>query len=111
MLILAKELKLKRKKVIFLIKDTDQNGLRSIKKNFNVIQIPYRFNIKQEIGKTIFFDENTHFTFKNERLIDDKTLSHYKITNDNTIFVNKIMQINKDSKSMFKIVNGRCCGG
>ena len=49
MLILAKELKLKRKKVIFLIKDTDQNGLRSIKKNFNVIQIPYRFNIKQEI--------------------------------------------------------------
>lgn len=69
------------------------------------------FNIKKEIGKTIFFDENTHLTFKNERLIDDKTLSHYKITNDNTIFVNKIMQINKDSKSMFKIVNGRCCGG
>ena len=69
------------------------------------------FNIKKEIGKTIFFDENTHLTFKHERLIDDKTLSHYKITNDNTIFVNKTMQINKDSKSMFKIVNGRCCGG
>lgn len=69
------------------------------------------FNIKKEIGKTIFFDENTHLTFQHERLIDDKTLSHYKITNDNTIFVNKTMQINKDSKSMFKIVNGRCCGG
>ena len=69
------------------------------------------FNIKKEIGKTIFFDENTHLTCKHERLIDDKTLSHYKITNDNTIFVNKTMQINKDSKSMFKIVNGRCCGG
>ena len=37
MLILAKEFKLK-KKSNFLIKDTDQNGLRSIKKNFSLIK-------------------------------------------------------------------------